>query len=189
MKRTICTAPVDSEIASQWFAFRVRPRHEKSSQLHLKEKGQECFVPLLKKNRLWAKRTVSVDLPLIPGYVFCRSNRFGMLPILTTPGVVDVVRAGSTPVPIPDSEIESLDLAIRASTSIEPCAYVEVGQRVHIHSGPLAGLVGIVCDRRKTRHLILSVSILQRSVLVQIETTETHPVLAGKDADYFARIA
>ena len=153
----------------EWFAFRVRARHEKSVALFLGEKREECFVPLIRSTRTWAKRVAHVDLPLFSGYVFCRSHRFGLLPILKTPGVVDVIRAGNSPVPIPGSEISALELAIKALVPIEPCPYVEVGQKVAIRSGPLTGIVGIVSDRRKSGHLILSVSLLRRSVLVHID--------------------
>jgi transcription antitermination factor NusG len=153
----------------EWFAFRVRPRHEKSVALYLREKREECFVPLIRSTRTWAKRVAQVDLPLFSGYVFCRSHRFGLLPILKTPGVIDVIRAGNSPVPIPGSEISALERAINAAVPIEPCPYVEVGQKVEIRSGPLAGVAGIVSDRRKSGHLILSVSLLRRSVLVHID--------------------
>ena len=159
----------DANLLLDWFAFRVRPRHEKSVALQLRDKNEECFVPLITRNRRWAKRLVRLELPLISGYVFCRSHRFRMLPILKTPGVIDVIRFGNSPMPIPNREISALERAIQASVPIEPWPFVEVGQRVTIMSGHLAGVIGIVSDRRKPDHLILSVSLLRRSVLVQVE--------------------
>jgi transcription antitermination factor NusG len=166
---TNCNTFDEINIAMQWFAFRVRPRHEKSVAVQLREKQEECFLPLVKKIRKWARRSVVLDLPVISGYVFCRSQRFGMLPILKTPGVVDVIRSGNSPVPIPDWEISALERAVNAAVLIEPCPYIEIGQKVEIRSGPLAGIVGIVSDRKKTDHVILSVALLRRSVRVQIE--------------------
>lgn len=171
MSHTDCINSVAALTPDEWFAFRVRPRHEKSVALHLREKRQECFVPLIKRTRIWAKRVAHVELPLISGYVFCRSHRFGLLPILTTPGVVDVIRAGNSPVPIPNAEISALRQAIDAALPIEACPYVSVGQRVEIRRGPLAGVVGIVNDRRRGDQLVLSVSLLQRSVLVHIDSS------------------
>jgi transcription antitermination factor NusG len=173
--------------AREWFAYRVRPRHEKSVALQLREKREECFVPLVVTTRRWAKRAVQVELPLISGYVFCRSRRFGMLPILKTPGVVDVLRSGNSPVPIPCSEISALEKAIKAHIPIEPCPYIAVGQEVTIQSGPLAGVAGIVRDCRKPEHIVLSVSLLRRSVIVQIESahlaipTETLKISPGSE--------
>lgn len=166
---TNCNTFDEVNIAMQWFAFRVRARHEKSVTEQLREKREECFLPLVKKSRKWAKRSVVLELPVISGYVFCRSHRFGMLPILKTPGVVDVVRTGNSPAPIPDWEISALERAVNAAVLIEPCPYIEVGQKVEIRSGPLAGIVGIISDRKKPDHVILSVELLRRSVRVQIE--------------------
>jgi transcriptional antiterminator NusG len=169
MKHGLSGGSEDSDVVREWFAFRVRPRHEKSVALQLREKSLECFVPLVIRTRRWAKRVVRVELPLISGYVFCRSHRFGMLPILQTPGVVDVIKSGPTPVPVPDVEISAFELALSADLPIEPCPFVVAGQTVTIRSGPLAGVVGIVHDCRKPEHLVLSISLLRRSVTVQIE--------------------
>lgn len=155
----------------EWYAFRVRPRHEKSVTLQLHEKGEECFLPLIKESRRWAKRLSHVELPLIPGYVFCRSYRFALLPVLKTPGVMDVVRTGRSPASIPAEEINALDRAINASLRVEPYPYFEIGHKLEICRGPLAGVPGTVIEYRNTKRLILSVSILRRSVLVHVDLT------------------
>jgi transcription antitermination factor NusG len=121
----------------EWFAFRVRPRHEKRVAFHLREKQVECFLPLVRADRTWGKRSANIDLPLFSGYVFCRSHRFGMLPILTTPGIVSVIRAGNSPVPVSSTEIAAIERAVKASVRLEPCPYVEMGERVEITRGPL----------------------------------------------------
>lgn len=174
-----------TNVLKDWFAFRVRPRHEKSVALQLGEKNEECFLPLIRQTRRWANRLTHVDLPVIPGYIFCRSHRFGMLPILQTPGVMDVLRVGHSPVPIPAEELTALERAIDASYAIEPCAYVEVGKSVEIRRGPLAGVSGIVVERKKAQQLVLSVTLLRRSVLVHIDLCsvcdELPVLLAGCD--------
>jgi transcription antitermination factor NusG len=152
-----------------WFAFRVRARHDKSVALYLSEKKQECFVPLVRVTRKWGKRLATAELPLFPGYVFCRSHRFGMLPILTTPGIVGVLRAGKSPVPVSGAEISVIKRAIGASIPIEPCRYINVGQRVEIQRGPLKGVVGIIADHRKHDRLVLSVSLIRSSVLLHVD--------------------
>ena len=159
-----------------WFAFRVRPRHEKSTALQLRHKEQRYFLPLIREQRKWANRISYVDLPLFPGYIFCRSHNFGLLPILSTPGVIDVIRAGTTPVPVRDEEIEALRRAIAASVPMEACAYINSGQEVTITEGPLSGLTGIVMEVRNSKRLVLSVPLLRRSVLVELESK----AIAGK---------
>jgi transcriptional antiterminator RfaH len=166
---TNCTENASTGAGRQWFAFKVRPRHEKKVALQLEVGREECFLPLIRHARNWAKRTVHVDLPLIPGYVFCRSQRFGLLPILKTPGVVDVVRIGNSPAPIPNEEINALERTLSAHVPVEPYPFIETGQTVTICNGPLTGVSGIVTERRKANQLIISITLLRRSVLVHVD--------------------
>jgi transcription antitermination factor NusG len=152
-----------------WFAFRVRARHEKSVALYLLEKKEECFVPVVRVTRKWGKRCATVELPLFSGYVFCRSHRFGMLPILTTPGIVGVLRAGKSPIPVSGTEISAIKLAVGACIRIEPCRYIHVGQRVEIQRGPLKGIIGTIADHRKHDRLVLSVSLIRCSILLHVD--------------------
>jgi len=153
----------------EWFAYRVRPRHEKVVANALRERGCVEFLPLIREKRTWANRQRHVDLPLFPGYVFCLVERFSMLPILSTPGVMDVVRAGASPVPVDAGEIEALRLAIDSRVPMERCSYIEIGNTVDIIQGPLTGLRGLLVNVRKSHRLVLSVRLLCRSVLIEID--------------------
>jgi transcription antitermination factor NusG len=153
----------------QWFAFRVRPRHEKAVSIALRERECSEFLPLIREKRNWANRQRHVDLPLFPGYIFCLVERFSMLPILSTPGVIDVVRAGASPVAADTAEIEALRLAIDSRVPMERCSYMEVGNTVEIIQGPLSGLRGLLVNVRKSHRLVLSVRLLCRSVLIEID--------------------
>jgi transcription antitermination factor NusG len=161
----ICVANIQKD---DWFAFRVRPRHEKAVALQLREKEQEYFLPIVRETRKWANRLAHVDLPLFPGYIFGRTQRSALLAILQTPAVIDVLRTGSQPVPIEEQEILALKKAINANVHIEPYPYIEAGEKVYINNGPLVGLSGIVVNVRNARRLVLSLTLLHRSVLVEL---------------------
>ena len=90
-----------------WFAVRVRSNHERIAAAHLRERGYEEFSPSWKTERRWSDRTKEMDQFLFPGYVFCRLNPLDRLPVLTAPGVVDLVGFGKIPAPVPDQEIEN----------------------------------------------------------------------------------
>jgi transcription antitermination factor NusG len=161
---------------NEWFVFRVRPRHEKTVALQLRDKDQHCFLPLLKLKREWGKRIASVELPLFPGYVYCRADRKRLLPIMKTPGVIDVLRAGGAPACVDRSEVEDIEKVIACDGRIEPCPYVAVGEKVRIITGPFTGLCGYLLEVRNGQRLILSVTLVQRSVLVEIDTAAVLPV-------------
>lgn len=153
-----------------WYAFRVRPRHEKLVSTSLRSKGHEEFLPLARALHKWADRTKTIDLPLFPGYIFCEAERCLIGRIRSTPGIIDVVRAGSTPAPASREEIETLRQAALKFLPMESCPLIEttVGRWLHIASGPLSGLSGLLVEVRGRQRLILSVDLLRRSVLVEL---------------------
>jgi transcription antitermination factor NusG len=131
-------------------------------------KGYEQFLPWHVERRRWSDRVVNLELPLFPGYVFCRFDVVHRLPILTTQGVLEIVGAGKTPQPVEDEEIAALRIAAGSQLELEPWPYLAVGRHVQIVGGPLAGARGILLAVKKHHRLIVSVTLLQRSVAVEI---------------------
>jgi transcription antitermination factor NusG len=162
-----------------WFALRVKSRYEKIVATIARNKGFEEFVPLYQSRRRWSDRFKSVELPLFPGYVFCRLNPEFRLPLLTIPGVMSFVGIGKTPVPIEEAEIAAIQTAIGAGLSAEPYPFLEVGQRVRLAEGPLAGLEGLLVEVRKQQRLAVSVSMLKRSIAVEIDRHWVRPLDAS----------
>ncbi len=168
-----------SDSVQPWFALRVKSRAEKMVAMIARNKGFEEFVPVYQSRRRWSDRFKSVELPLFPGYVFCRLNPEFRLPLLTIPGVMSFVGIGKIPVPIADGEIAAIQTAIGAGLTAEPYPFLEVGQRVRLAEGPLAGLEGLLVEVRKQQRLVVSVSMLKRSVAVEIDRFWVRPLDAS----------
>jgi len=153
-----------------WYAFRVRPRHEKLVSMSLRGKGYEEFLPLTKSKRKWADRSPIIEMPLFPGYIFCDTERTEIGKIRCTRGILDVIRAGSMPLPADRAEIEGLRKATKAELELESLPYIDpsTAGRLRIISGPLNGLDGMLVQVRGKERLILSVDLLCRSVLVEV---------------------
>jgi transcription antitermination factor NusG len=162
-----------------WFALRVKSRSEKIVSTIARNKGFEEFLPLYQSRRRWSDRFKSVELPLFPGYVFCRLNPEFRLPLLTIPGVLGFVGIGRVPAPIEDTEIAAIQTAIGAGLLAEPYPFLEVGQRVRVAEGPLTGLEGLLVEVRKQQRIAVSVSLLKRSVAVEIDRHWVRPLDAG----------
>jgi len=153
-----------------WFALQVRTRFEVAVANYLEGKGYQWFLPTYKTRKRWSDRVKEVQAPLFPGYIFCRFDPQTRLPILTTPGVIQIVGYNRLPVPIDEAEISAIQTLVASGVSNEPCPFLAVGDRVRIDSGPLRGLEGILLKIRGDNRLILSVSLLQRSVAVEIDS-------------------
>jgi transcription antitermination factor NusG len=163
------TVETSHNIPERWFALRVKSRSEKVVSMMAQNKGFEEFLPLYESRRRWSDRLKSVELPLFPGYLFCRIDPQYRLPLLTIPGVLHFVGIGRIPVPIEDAEIAALQTAVRSGFSTEPWPFLEIGQQVRLDDGPLAGLEGILVGTSKQQRIVVSVTLLKRSVAVAIE--------------------
>src|SRR5580693_131635 len=153
-----------------WFALQVRTRQEAGVAQQLNGQGYERFLPLYKLRKRWSDRIKEVDAPLFPGYLFCRFNPQDRLPILKTPGVIQIVGFNNGPTPVDESEMQSIQTLVAAGAPHQPCPFLATGDRVRIESGPLLGLEGILIDVKRSHRLILSVTLLQRSVAVEIDS-------------------
>src|SRR2546425_11631971 len=131
-----------------WFALRVRSRYENTVATILGGKGYEWFLPLYKSRRPWSDRIKEIQLPLFPGYIFCRFDLQHRLPILTTPGVVTVVGIGKRPIPIDDAEIAAIQAAVRSGIPSRPWPFLRIGQRVRVEYRSEERRVGKECRSR-----------------------------------------
>ncbi len=152
-----------------WFALRVKPNHEKRVSELINYQGLEEFLPLYRVRRKWAQRMQNIDTPLFPGYVFSRFERQSWTKIINTPGVIDAVRFGTTLASVDDEEIRALQLVQHSKTAMRPSPYLRAGQIMRVTAGPLAGVNGTLMELKGVTRLVLSVTLLQRSVLVEID--------------------
>jgi transcription antitermination factor NusG len=158
-----------------WFALQVRTRHETAIAGFLEAKGYEQFVPLYKFRKRWSDRVKVMESPLFPGYLFCRFDPQNRLPILKTPGVIQVVGYNRIPTPIDETEIHAIQTLIASGLQTQPWPFLAVGERVRIESGALRGLDGIVVKMKENHRLVVSITLLRRSVAVEIDSALVEP--------------
>jgi transcription elongation factor/antiterminator RfaH len=154
----------------RWYAVYTRSRHEKRIKEQLDSQSLESFLPLYEAVHRWKDRRVLVRLPVFPGYLFVRillsEHR---KPVVTVPGVVNLVGRPGCPTPIEDHEIEALRLCSVRGQSMMPHPYLTAGRRVRVSHGPLADMEGILVRRKGKSRLILSVKLIARAVAVEVD--------------------
>lgn len=156
--------------SNNWYALYVRSRHEKIVSAQLEAKQHEVFLPLYTARHKWADRWKNVTLPLFQGYVFCRFEAQRRSSVLATTGVIDVVRVGSDPAPIDCTVIETIQAAVTSPLMTEPYTGLVEGQHVMMTGGPLCGVRGTLVKIKDSFRFVISVDLLNRSVLVEIES-------------------
>ncbi|HXG34376.1 MAG TPA: UpxY family transcription antiterminator [Bryobacteraceae bacterium] len=168
--------PPAAAVIPRWFAVTVKPQHEKVAACALRQKGLEEFLPLYRARRQWSDRVKTLELPLFPGYVFCRFPALRKSVVLATPGVRRIVGFGGVPTPLEDAEIESIRAMITSGFGVGPWPYLRTGQRVRIEAGPLRGLEGLLVSLKDCWRVVVSLHLLQRSVAVEVERDMVRPV-------------
>lgn len=154
---------------NSWYALSVRPKYERTVANALTSKGIDTFLPVYQVQRRWKDRLRESEQPLFPWYLFCRFDLSNRLPILVTPGVLSIVGYGTTPVRIDDKEIETIQRIAASHLRAEPWPYPQIGDQVRIEKGPLAGLTGVLVCVKSSRRLVVSISLIQRSIATEID--------------------
>ncbi len=159
-----------------WLAVQVRPNFEQPVLRSLTGKGYETFLPTYQEVRQRSDRMKTLAVPLFPGYLFCRTDVRHRLPILTVPAVKDIVGFAGIPAAIDEDEIQAVKRLIQSGLPLARCGFLKCGQRVILERGPLAGLEGILSEIKGKHRVVVSISMLQRSVAAEVMDDWIRPV-------------
>ena len=152
-----------------WYALFTRHQHEKSVAFALSNKSHEVYLPLYRSVRRWQDRAKALWLPLFPCYVFIREGMDRQLQILTTPGVIHIVKWGGRPAIVPKTQLDAIRQIVENCPNVETHPYLQSGDRVRVKSGPLMGLEGILTRKKGVARLVVSMEMLGRSAAVEID--------------------
>ena len=159
------------ESNAQWSAVHTRHQHEKIAATILAIKGFETFLPTYNVIRQWKDRKKRISLPLFPGYLFVADVCERRPQVLSTPGVCAILSTEGAPAIIPSYEIEAIRRTVSSRYDIEPHPFMKQGDRVRVHSGPLAGVEGFLVRKKDAFRLVVSVEILGRAAAVEINSS------------------
>jgi transcription antitermination factor NusG len=160
----------------RWYALQVRKRFEKVAASHVRRKGFEEYLPMYRTARQGSDRPKQIEVPLFPGYVFCKFDVNERLALLMIPGVMSVVNFGGPSFAIPEEEICAVKNVVGSGLNYEPWPFSGVGQPVQVKFGPLKGLEGLIVGVKSNYRLVVSVRLLNRSVSVEIERDSVMPI-------------
>jgi transcription termination/antitermination protein NusG len=160
----------------RWFGLRVRSNFEHQVSRLLRAKGIEEYVPAYRTRRAWSDRVREIELPLFPGYVFCHISLEARTAVLATTGVVGLAGHQNQPVPIDDCELAAVRRMVESQSGVEPWPFLRAGQRVRVRRGPLAGVEGILLRTKGPCRLVVSITLLGRSVASEIDAAYVRPL-------------
>jgi transcription antitermination factor NusG len=164
-----------------WFAVRTLSRHEKLVRDQLARRNIEHFLPTTKRLSQWTDRKKEVELPLFAGYCFARLRWEDRLPVLQAQGVMNFVGTAARAEPIPNEEIDSLRNALHNSSALAYHPFLKEGMVVEVIQGPLRGVRGRLLREARGARLILSITLIQRAVAIEIDAGSVAPVSESRN--------
>lgn len=164
----------------RWYAVYTQPRNEGVAQEHLVRQGFEVFLPRYLKRRSHARRIDTVPAPLFPRYIFIAfdAEDSGWRVIRSTRGVVDLVRNGLSPVPVPDTIVDEIRRRQDDDGFVVLGRYLKLdrGAPIKIGSGPFASYEAIFEAQRDEDRVVALLSLLGRKVVVQLPIKSIVPI-------------
>lgn len=169
---------VDSNVKKEylWCALRIRSNSEKKVLEYLTRTRYEVYIPSYEVKRQWSDRLKLVTVPLFPGYAFCRVDPTHYLPVLQAPGVIEVIAAGGRILPVSERELAAVRQTLASGLEVSPWPYLKKGTVVRVEYGPLKGVEGYILRSEKRHRIVLSISLLQRSIAVELDGAWVRPL-------------
>lgn len=163
----------------QWFVIYAQPRMEMLAHEHLKRQGFETFFPRYLKRRSHSRRIDMVPAPLFPRYLFVSFDirQSAWRAIRSTRGVIDLVRNGTEPLPVPAGVIEEIESRRDADGYVVVARHLDLkpGSKIRIESGAFADTEAIFAARRDNDRVVALLSLLGRKVLTQLPVDAIAP--------------
>ena len=138
----------------RWIAVLVQVNCEKRTATRLNKAGYETYIPIQQEVHQWSDRKKKVDRLIMPMVVFVRAtvreeewlrDQSYIYKLLALPGSDEDKKKFASP--IPDYQIERLKFLLEnAETEVPIVSNFKVGDSVHVVSGPLKGLEGVVSE-------------------------------------------
>ena len=154
-----------------WYLIHTKPRQEALALTNLSRQGFECYMPMLRLQKIRQRKTAMVAEPMFPRYLFIRLDTSGSgqswSPIRSTLGVNQLVRFGGQPAKV-DGLLIDLIRSREQGTHGQPL--FTAGDNVTVAGGPFAGLEAIYQNTDAESRSMILLNILSKPVAMRIDT-------------------
>ena len=160
-----------------WYAVQCKNHQDERAELHLRNQDYEVFRPLAKVSKRKKGELKFEIMSLFPRYLFVHldDNEENWAPIRSSRGVLDLVRFGDRPTPVPTAVIDHLMENTSKIGFIDlSVGHFKPNDLVRIAEGPLAGFEAIYTAAKAKDRVIILLNFMQQAqrLVVPIHTIE-----------------
>lgn len=170
----------DAGPESHWYVVHTYSGHETKVAKTLKQRAEiggfldrifKIYVPQQQKIVVSEGKKRSVDEKLFPGYVMVQMtlDDDSWHVVRSTPGVTGFVGMGSTPTPLPESEVKALMRFTKAEAPKFEAKYT-LGDSVKVNDGPFKDFLGKVDEVNEEQGKVkVMVSVFGRETPLELD--------------------
>ncbi|MFV8378229.1 UpxY family transcription antiterminator [Flavobacterium sp. LB3R33] len=143
-----------------WYVVYTKPKWEKKVAEQLKNKGIECYCPLITQVRQWSDRKKKVEVPLFNSYVFVQLPDSERNAVFQSVGVVRYLFWLGKPAVVRDEEISVIKKWLNTSEGKEVSILsFQIGDAIQLDSGPFSNQKAIVQEVTNTHYVLVLESL------------------------------
>jgi len=159
---------------TNWYAIYTDSRAEKKVNERLVLNGNESFLPLMTTIKQWSDRKKKVQLPLIPSYVFVKTDETNLKNILPINGIKGVLKHLGKPAKIKDYEINNLKILLEDTDNVTLIGNdnLKKGDSVIVEKGHFKGLVAECVKCNGKYRIIARIKALSNVIEVNIPMSQ-----------------
>lgn len=155
---------------SNWYLIHTKIRQERVALENLERQGFDCFLPLIRVEKLRRSQLQVVQEPLFPRYLFIQLGTGiesqSWSPIRSTLGVSRLVTFGQSPARI-DSELVE-EIRARTSTAEVHHRHFSPGESVVVTDGAFTGVEAIFQTADAEGRVMVLLNILSKPVKMTV---------------------
>ncbi len=150
-----------------WFVAHTKSRAEKALARHLDASRIPFYLPLGERRIRRSGRSFVSTLPFFPGYVFLRGGAESRAVAVRSGSVVHFLAVSDQD--LLDRELRQIRALQESGASLVVHPYLGPGDAIRIREGPFRDHFGVVVREKGATRLVVSVSMLRRSISVELE--------------------
>lgn len=155
-------------IDNPWRVLQIRTNHEKRVTQHLFVRSIEHYLPLYSERSRWSDRTVVLERPLFPGYLFARFSSHDRVSVISAPGVIHLLGEDEKNT-VSAAEIARIREGLATGCLLRPHSYVSTGMPVRVRSGVFENVEGIVSELRSRCRVIIALPGAKQCFSLEME--------------------
>jgi transcription antitermination factor NusG len=143
-----------------WYVVYTKPKWEKKVAEQLRNKGIECYCPLITQVRQWSDRKKKVEVPLFNSYVFVQLPDSERNTVFQSVGVVRYLFWLGKPAIVRDEEISIIKKWLNPSEGNDVSILsFQIGDAIQLDSGPFSNQKAIVQEVTNTHYVLVLESL------------------------------